>query len=291
VIFGEKIVLRILDKGNLTLDLEKFGMEPKALRDFMSAIMNPYGMVLVTGPTGSGKTTTLYSALSKVNTEEVNIMTAEDPVEYNLHGINQVLVRNEIGMTFAAALKAFLRQDPNIIMVGEIRDIETGGIAIKAALTGHLVLSTLHTNDAPSTVTRLIDMGLEPFNVAAALNLVTAQRLVRRICSGCKEEVTYPPEYLEAARIPMEQAASMKFYKGRGCDQCGGTGYKGRQGLYEVMPMSPELRRLIMHGASTDELRNQALKEGMLTLRMDGMIKVAKGITTLEEVIKETAAT
>jgi type IV pilus assembly protein PilB len=291
VIFGEKIVLRILDKGNLTLDLEKFGFEPKAQRDFMDAIMNPYGMVLVTGPTGSGKTTTLYSALSKVNTEEVNIMTAEDPVEYNLHGINQVLVRNEIGMTFAAALKAFLRQDPNIIMVGEIRDIETGGIAIKAALTGHLVLSTLHTNDAPSTVTRLIDMGLEPFNVAAAVNLVTAQRLVRRICSGCKAETTYPAEYLESARIPAAQAAAMKFYKGKGCDVCGGSGYKGRQGLYEVMAMSPELRRLIMHNASTDELRTQALKEGMLTLRMDGMIKVARGITTLEEVIKETAAT
>jgi len=291
VIFGEKIVLRILDKGNLTLDLEKFGMEPRAQRDFMRAIMNPYGMVLVTGPTGSGKTTTLYSALSKVNTEEVNIMTAEDPVEYNLHGINQVLVRNEIGMTFAAALKAFLRQDPNIIMVGEIRDLETGGIAIKAALTWHLVLSTLHTNDAPSTVTRLIDMGLEPFNVAAALTLVTAQRLVRRICQNCKEETTYSPDHLASVGISPEQAASMKFYKGRGCDQCGGSGYKGRQGLYEVMAMSPEIRRLIMQNASTDELRAQALKEGMLTLRMDGLVKVAKGITTLEEVIKETADT
>lgn len=291
VIFGEKIVLRILDKGNLTLDLEKFGFEPKAQRDFMNAIMNPYGMVLVTGPTGSGKTTTLYSALSKVNTPEVNIMTAEDPVEYNIHGINQVLVRNEIGMTFAAALKAFLRQDPNIIMVGEIRDLETGGIAIKAALTGHLVLSTLHTNDAPSTITRLIDMGLEPFNVAAALNLVTAQRLVRRICSGCKAETSYPPEYLEAAHISPAKAANLKFYKGTGCDQCGGSGYRGRQGLYEVMAMSTELRRLIMNEASTDELRAQALKEGMLTLRMDGLIKVTRGITTLEEVIKETAAT
>ncbi|HEX7118244.1 MAG TPA: type IV-A pilus assembly ATPase PilB [Longimicrobiales bacterium] len=291
VIFGEKIVLRILDKGNLTLDLEKFGMEAKAKADFLAAIMNPYGMVLVTGPTGSGKTTTLYSALSKVNTEDVNIMTAEDPVEYNLHGINQVQVRNEIGMTFAAALKAFLRQDPNIIMVGEIRDIETGGIAIKAALTGHLVLSTLHTNDAPSTVTRLIDMGLEPFNVAAALNLVTAQRLVRRICDFCKEEATYPEDYLAAAHIDPGQLRNMKFYRGRGCDQCGGIGYRGRQGLYEVMAMSPEIRRLIMQNASADELRQQALKEGMLTLRMDGLVKVAKGITTLEEVIKETAAT
>ncbi|NLG62698.1 MAG: Flp pilus assembly complex ATPase component TadA, partial [Candidatus Cloacimonetes bacterium] len=219
VIFGEKIVLRILDKSNLTLDLEKFGMEPKAEKDFMNAIMNPYGMVLVTGPTGSGKTTTLYSALSKINTEEVNIMTAEDPVEYNIYGINQVLVRNEIGMTFAAALKAFLRQDPNIIMVGEIRDIETGGIAIKAALTGHLVLSTLHTNDAPSTITRLIDMGLEPFNVAAALNCVTAQRLVRRICSGCKEEVKYSDDFLDAANVHGEDR-NITFYRGKGCDKC-----------------------------------------------------------------------
>jgi type IV pilus assembly protein PilB len=289
VIFGEKIVLRILDKGNLTLDLEKFGMEPKAERDFMNAIMNPYGMVLVTGPTGSGKTTTLYSALSKVNTEEVNIMTAEDPVEYNIYGINQVQVRNEIGMSFAAALRAFLRQDPNIIMVGEVRDIETGSIAIKAALTGHLVLSTLHTNDAPSTITRLIDMGLEPFNVAAALNCVTAQRLVRRICSACKQATTYPDEFLEAAHINGTDRSNT-FYKGVGCDRCGGSGYKGRAGLYEVMAMSTELRRMIMHGASGDELREQGLREGMLTLRMDGMKKVARGVTTLEEVIKETAA-
>src|SRR5688572_5284116 len=231
VIFGEKIVMRILDKGNLTFDLALFGFEPKAEKDFMAAIANPYGMVLVTGPTGSGKTTTLYSALSKVNTEEVNIMTAEDPVEYNIHGINQVLVRTEIGMTFAAALKAFLRQDPNIIMVGEIRDIETGGIAIKAALTGHLVLSTLHTNDAPSTITRLIDMGLEPFNVASALNCVTAQRLLRRICSNCKEEATYSDEYLDAASIHGEER-KIKFYKGKGCEKCAGSGYKGRAGLY-----------------------------------------------------------
>ncbi|MBI4540535.1 MAG: type IV-A pilus assembly ATPase PilB [Gemmatimonadetes bacterium] len=291
VIFGEKIVMRILDKGNLTLDLEKFGFEPKAEQDFMAAIMNPYGMVLVTGPTGSGKTTTLYSALSKVNTEDVNIMTAEDPVEYNLYGINQVLVRNEIGMTFAAALKAFLRQDPNIIMVGEIRDIETGGTAIKAALTGHLVLSTLHTNDAPSTVTRLIDMGLEPFNVAAALNLVTAQRLVRRICSNCKEQVKYPEEHLRAGKIPDEVIARGQFFKGAGCDKCNGGGYKGRQGLYEVMAMSPILRKLIMQAVGTDELRQAAIADGMLTLRMDGLKKIERGITTLEEVLKETAAT
>ena len=289
-LFGEKIVLRILDKGNLTLDLEKFGMEPRAEADFMKAIMNPYGMVLVTGPTGSGKTTTLYSALSKINTHEVNIMTAEDPVEYNLHGINQVQVRTDVGMTFAAALRAFLRQDPNIIMVGEIRDLETGSIAIKAALTGHLVLSTLHTNDAPSTITRMVDMGIEPFNVASAVNLITAQRLVRRICSHCKEEAKYPEEYLKVGGIAEDDIRNTTFYRGRGCDQCGGSGSRGRQGLYEVMAMSPTLRRMILQGASTAELQAQAISEGMLTLRMDGMLKVRKGITTLEEVIKETAA-
>jgi len=289
-LFGEKIVLRILDKGNLTLDLEKFGMEARAEADFMKAIMNPYGMVLVTGPTGSGKTTTLYSALSKINTNEVNIMTAEDPVEYNLHGINQVQVRTDVGMTFAAALKAFLRQDPNIIMVGEVRDLETGSIAIKAALTGHLVLSTLHTNDAPSTITRMIDMGIEPFNVASAVNLITAQRLVRRICSNCKEEATYPEEYLHVGGISPDDIANTVFYRGKGCDQCGGSGYRGRQGLYEVMAMSPTLRRMILQSASTADLQAQAVSEGMLTLRMDGMLKVRKGITTLEEVIKETAA-
>jgi type IV pilus assembly protein PilB len=288
-LFGEKIVLRILDKGNLTLDLEKFGMEQKAERDFMRAILNPYGMVLVTGPTGSGKTTTLYSALSRINTHEVNIMTAEDPVEYNLHGINQVQVRTEIGMTFAAALKAFLRQDPNIIMVGEIRDLETGSIAIKAALTGHLVLSTLHTNDAPSTITRMVDMGIEAFNVASAVNLITAQRLLRRICSNCKEPTTYPSEYIRASGLTEEDLDGTVFYKGAGCDTCNGSGYKGRQGLYEVMAMSPTLRRMVLQGASAAELQRQAVEEGMLTLRMDGMLKVRRGITTLEEVIKETA--
>ncbi len=289
VIFGEKIVLRILDKGNLTLDLQKFGFEPQAEKDLMMAIMNPYGMVLVTGPTGSGKTTTLYSALSQVNNIDVNIMTAEDPVEYNIHGINQVLVRTEIGMTFAAALKAFLRQDPNIVMVGEIRDIETGSIAIKAALTGHLVLSTLHTNDAPSTVTRMIDMGIEPFNVASAVNLIVAQRLVRRICSDCKGEHEYDPDELAAMGIDEDEAAALTFFKGAGCDVCASSGYKGRQGLYEVMAMTPELRRLVLRGGSTAELQEQAVKDGMLTLRMDGMLKVKKGITTLEEVVKETA--
>ncbi len=288
-LFGEKIVLRILDQSNLTLDLEKFGMEPKAEGDFMRAIMNPYGMVLVTGPTGSGKTTTLYSALSKINTPDVNIVTAEDPVEYNLYGINQVQVRAEIGMTFAASLRAFLRQDPNVIMVGEIRDIETGGIAIKAALTGHLVLSTLHTNDAPSTITRMIDMGIEPFNVASAVNLITAQRLVRRICPECSAPVEYATDYLAAAGVP-EEDREMSFHRGRGCDSCGGSGYKGRQGLYEVMAMSATLRRMILQGASTAELRQQAIAEGMLTLRMDGMEKVRQRLTTLEEVVKETAS-
>ncbi len=324
-LFGEKIVLRILDKGNLTLDLEKFGIEPKAEKDLMEAVSNPYGMVLVTGPTGSGKTTTLYSALSKVNNIDVNIMTAEDPVEYNLYGVNQVLVRTEIGMTFAAALKAFLRQDPNIIMVGEIRDLETGGIAIKAALTGHMVLSTLHTNSAPETVTRLMDMGLEPFNVASALNLVLAQRLLRRICPNCKEKYTpsdvdfdvakvkpemtlrdlrFTPETIENAKARATREAapflqditidslvqSLPFFRGKGCDTCGGSGMKGRQGVYEVMPMSPNLRKLILQNVGAAEIRDAAVDEGMLTLRMDGWMKVMKGITTLEQVVRETSA-
>ena len=291
-LFGEKIVLRILDKGNLTLDLSTFGFEPKAEADLLKAILNPYGMVLVTGPTGSGKTTTLYSALQRINTIECNIMTAEDPVEYNLHGINQVQVRSEIGLTFAAALKAFLRQDPNIIMIGEVRDLETGGIAIKAALTGHLVLSTLHTNDAPSTITRLVDMGVEAFNVSAAVNLVVAQRLVRRICKDCKAPTTYQPEEIKSlshAGTNLDQTRAIPFMKGKGCENCGGTGYKGRAGLYEVMAMSPEIRRMILRGASAAELREQAVVEGMLTLRMDGIVKIKKGITTLEEVVKESA--
>jgi type IV pilus assembly protein PilB len=289
VLFGEKIVLRILDKGNLTLDLTKFGFEVKAERDLMKAILNPYGMVLVTGPTGSGKTTTLYSALSRINTPEVNIMTAEDPVEYNLMGINQVLVRTEIGLSFAAALKAFLRQDPNIIMIGEIRDLETGGIAIKAALTGHLVLSTLHTNDAPSTITRMIDMGIEAFNVASAVNLVVAQRLVRRICKDCKAEGKYTDVELGALGTNLDSLRTIKFMKGTGCETCSGTGYKGRAGLYEVMALSPELRRMILRGASVADIQQQAVVDGMLTLRMDGMKKIERGVTTLEEVVKETA--
>ena len=324
-LFGEKVVLRILDKGNLTLDLEKFGIEPRAERDLMEAVMNPYGMVLVTGPTGSGKTTTLYSALSKVNTLDVNIMTAEDPVEYNLFGINQVLVRTDIGMTFAAALKAFLRQDPNIIMVGEVRDLETGSIAIKAALTGHMVLSTLHTNSAPETVTRLLDMGLEPFNVASALNLVLAQRLVRRICNNCRTRYEATPEELSAAKVTRDttlrelhfteeavlntrskatkeaapylenlsletKLGDIAFFKGAGCEKCEGTGLKGRQGVYEVMTMTPLIRKLVMQNVGAAEIRDAAIEEGMLTLRMDAWLKVIKGITTTEQMIRETSA-
>jgi type IV pilus assembly protein PilB len=289
-LFGEKIVLRILDKGNLTLDLGTFGFEPKAEEDLLRAILNPYGMVLVTGPTGSGKTTTLYSALQRINTIETNIMTAEDPVEYNLMGINQVQVRPEIGLTFAACLRAFLRQDPNIIMIGEIRDLETGSISIKAALTGHLVLSTLHTNDAPSTVTRMIDMGIEPFNVAAAVNLLVAQRLVRRICATCKQPHRYKDDELKALGTELDKLRALTFHKGTGCEACAGTGYRGRAGLFEVMAMSPELRRMVLRGAGVAELRDQAVREGMLTLRMDGMKKIEKGVTTLEEVVKETAA-
>jgi type IV pilus assembly protein PilB len=322
-LFGEKIVLRILDKGNLTLDLEKFGIEPRAEQDLMEAVTNPYGMVLVTGPTGSGKTTTLYSALSKINNVDVNIMTAEDPVEYNLFGINQVLVRSEIGLTFAAALKAFLRQDPNIIMIGEIRDLETGGIAIKAALTGHLVMSTLHTNSAAETVTRLLDMGLEPFNVASAVNLVLAQRLVRRVCGSCASRVEWTDEYYRAAKLkpdttlgelqyteeaiqnmkkgatklaaPIVQdfdlntkVSEIPLFRGRGCDACNGNGLKGRQGLYEVMAMTQRLRKLVLQNVGAAEIRDAAIADGMLTLRMDGLLKVMKGITTLEQVIRET---
>lgn len=283
-LYGEKIVMRILDQGNLTLDLTKFGFTEKALKDFTSAVDSPYGMVLVTGPTGSGKTTTLYSALSRINKPEVNIMTAEDPVEYNLVGVNQVLVRNEVGMTFAAALKAFLRQDPNIIMIGEIRDLETGSIAVKAALTGHLVLSTLHTNDAPSTVTRLIDMGVAPFQVASAVNLIQAQRLLRKLCNECKKPVQVPRELWDA----LEMKESDVIYGPVGCPKCNGTGKKGRIGAYEVMPMSPSLRQLVLDGASTSDIRNQAVSEGMLTLRMDAALKMRNGIVDYEEVIRET---
>jgi len=283
-IFGEKVVMRILDKGNLTLDLASYGLEPKALKDVYDNVAKPYGMVLVTGPTGSGKTTTLYSCLSRVNNTDVNIMTAEDPVEYNLDGINQVQVRDEVGLTFAAALKAFLRQDPNIVMVGEIRDLETGSIAVKAALTGHLVLSTLHTNDAPATVNRMIDMGIEPFLVASSTNLIMAQRLVRRVCTNCKQREEVSAEALADIGLPPDTEA----LHGKGCDKCGGTGYKGRQGLYEVMPITSALRELILDRASTAELRKQACDDGMLTLRQDGLEKIKKGLTTIEEVLRET---
>ena len=283
-LFGEKIVMRILDQGNLTLDLTKFGFSEKALKDFTHAIESPYGMVLVTGPTGSGKTTTLYSALSRINKPDVNIMTAEDPVEYNLVGINQVLVRNEVGMTFAAALKAFLRQDPNIIMIGEIRDVETGSIAVKAALTGHLVLSTLHTNDAPGTVTRLIDMGIAPFQVASAVNLIQAQRLLRRLCNECKRPVKVPPELWEQLDI----TANDVIYGPVGCPKCNGTGKKGRIGAYEVMVMTPALRQLVLNNGSTAEIRDLAVSEDMATLRMDAIQKMKNGIVDYEEVIRET---
>jgi type IV pilus assembly protein PilB len=289
-IFGEKIVMRILDKTNLNIDLEKLGFEPAAMSEFVSAIANPYGMVLVTGPTGSGKTTTLYSALSRVNTPEVNVMTAEDPVEYNLDGINQVLVNEEIGLTFAAALKAFLRQDPNIIMVGEIRDLDTASIAVKAALTGHLVLSTLHTNDAPSAVGRMIDMGIEPFLVASSVNLILAQRLVRKVCSGCKAPITLKEEVLHELQLASEDAAGAAFAEGRGCVDCNNTGYRGRQGVYEVMPLSPAIRDLVLERASAAEIKRVAIQEGMLTLRRDALEKLKRGLTSVEEVLKETAA-
>jgi type IV pilus assembly protein PilB len=289
-LFGEKIVLRILDKGNLSLDLEQFGMEPKAEEDFMRAILNPYGMVLVTGPTGSGKTTTLYSALSKISTPELNVLTAEDPIEYNLFGINQVQVRSEIGMTFAAALRAFLRQDPNIIMFGEIRDIETGSIAIKAALTGHLVLSTLHTNDAPATVNRLLNMGIEPFLVASAVNLITAQRLARRICPECKTPEEIPREALLQAGLGEAQLVDLVCYRGMGCPACNGSGYKGRVGFYQVMPMFEELREMILAGANTAELKRESMRLGVKTMRQAGLTKLSEGVTSFEEVLRCTIA-
>ncbi|MFO7652512.1 MAG: type IV-A pilus assembly ATPase PilB [Candidatus Krumholzibacteriia bacterium] len=284
-IFGEKVVMRILDKSALQFDLADFGMEEKAIEGIHRAVAAPWGMVLVTGPTGSGKTTTLYSCLTRLNQPGVNIMTAEDPVEFSLDGINQIQVRDEVGLSFAAALRAFLRQDPNIVMVGEIRDLETGGIATKAALTGHLVLSTLHTNDAPSTINRLIDMGIEPFLVASSTILIMAQRLVRRICTNCKAEMRVPEEALREIGLP----PGAKAYKGEGCDRCGGAGYKGRQGLYEVMPITSEIREMILDRASTAEMRRKAREQGMLTLREDGLLKIQKGITTVEEVLRETA--
>ena len=287
-LFGEKVVLRLLDKSNLQLDLRKLGFEKRELGAFNEAISKPYGMVLVTGPTGSGKTTTLYSALSELNKEDVNISTAEDPVEYNLEGINQVQIRENIGLTFAAALRAFLRQDPDIILVGEMRDLETAEIGIKAALTGHLVLSTLHTNDAPSTVTRLIDMGVEPFLISSSLLLVVAQRLARKICSNCKEEIKIDEKVLLRYGVNEDELETFKVFKGKGCDTCNFTGYKGRVALYEVMSMSDPLKELITRGATTQEIKEQARKEGMKTLREVGLMKVKAGVTTLEEVSRVT---
>ncbi len=287
-LFGEKIVMRLLDKDKLMLDMTKLGFEQESLTKFEAAIRKPWGMVLVTGPTGSGKTNTLYSSIAKVNTSETNIMTAEDPVEFNLPGINQVQVRESIGLNFAAALRSILRQDPNINLVGEIRDFETAEIAVKAALTGHLVLSTLHTNDAPSTINRLMNMGIEPFLVASSVNLICAQRLVRRICANCKADQPMAAQALVQAGFSAEDAKSVVPKKGSGCEKCNNTGYKGRVGLYEVMDITDELRELVLVGASGLELRRKAIEEGMLTLRMSGLRKVKDGLTTIEEVARET---
>lgn len=287
-LFGEKIVLRLLDKDNLMLDLTKLGFEPESMTMFEEAIFKPWGMVLVTGPTGSGKTNTLYSALSKVNSPEVNIMTAEDPVEFNLPGINQVQMKENIGLNFAATLRSFLRQDPNIVLVGEIRDFETAEIAIKAALTGHLVLSTLHTNDAPSTVNRLMNMGIEPFLVATSVHLIAAQRLVRRICSNCKEEVEIAEPALLKLGYKKEEVGSFTAFKGRGCEKCGNTGYKGRVALIEVMGIDDEVRDIILSGGTAMELKRAAVENGMITLRRSGLAKIKLGMTTIEEVVRET---
>jgi type IV pilus assembly protein PilB len=287
-LFGEKIVLRLLDKENLRLDMTKLGFEQQSLDKFLKAILRPYGMVLVTGPTGSGKTNTLYSSVARLNTPDTNIMTAEDPVEFQLPGINQVQMKEQIGLNFASALRAFLRQDPNIILVGEIRDFETAEIAVKAALTGHLVLSTLHTNDAPSTISRLMNMGIEPFLVATSVNLIAAQRLVRRVCAQCKEALQITPQALVDAGYTPEEAKTTTIYHGRGCGTCNNTGYKGRVALYEVMDVTDELKELILVGASALELKKKALETGMITLRKSGLTKVAAGMTTLEEVVRET---
>ena len=287
-LWGEKVVLRLLDKENLRLDMTKLGFEAESLEKFQRAVLKPYGMVLVTGPTGSGKTNTLYSSVSLLNKPDTNILTAEDPVEFQLNGVNQVQMKESIGLNFAAALRAFLRQDPNVILVGEIRDFETAEIAIKAALTGHLVLSTLHTNGAPETISRLMNMGIEPFLVATAVHLICAQRLVRRICGECKEQVPLPPQALLEAGYTQEESKKVKVYKGKGCPTCNGTGYKGRCGLYEVMEVDDEIRELILIGASAVELKKKAMERGMITLRRSGLIKVMEGTTTLEEVARET---
>lgn len=287
-LFGEKVVMRLLDKDRLMLDMTKLGFEPSSLAKFEDAIERPYGMILVTGPTGSGKTNTLYSAIQRINRPEVNIVTCEDPVEFNMPGVNQVQMHDQIGLNFAAALRSFLRQDPNIILVGEVRDFETAEIAIKAALTGHLVLSTLHTNDAPSAITRLMNMGIEPFLVASSVHLIVAQRLIRKICSNCKEPVKIPPQTLIEIGLSEEEARNVTIYKGRGCQQCHDSGYKGRIALFEVLDVSDDIKELVLVGASALEIRRKAIENGMLTLRQSGLEKIKHGITTIEEVVRET---
>jgi type IV pilus assembly protein PilB len=288
VLFGEKVVLRLLDKSALQLDMTKLGFEEDSLAEFENAIHRPVGMILVTGPTGSGKTTTLYSALSELNKETENIMTAEDPIEYNFMGINQVQMHEEIGLTFASALRSFLRQDPDIIMVGEIRDFETAQIGVQAALTGHLVLSTVHTNDAPGTITRLIDMGIEPFLISSAVILILAQRLIRKICMDCREPIKPPPQLLIDLGVPPDEVKSFTVYKGKGCTICNGTGYKGRLGLYEVMTMKEEIKELVLARASASEIKKEAIRSGMKTLRQSGMTKIKDGMTTIEEILRST---
>jgi type IV pilus assembly protein PilB len=287
-IFGEKIVTRLLDKDKLMLDMAKLGFEAESLRKFEHAIFKPYGMVLVTGPTGSGKTNSLYSALQRLNTAEVNIMTAEDPVEFNLEGLNQVQMQERIGLNFASALRSFLRQDPNIVLVGEIRDFETAEVAIKAAMTGHLVLSTLHTNDAPSSINRLMNMGIEPFLVATSVHLIVAQRLVRRICTFCKQPAEVPPPALVDLGFSEQEAKTIQLFEGRGCDRCSSTGYKGRIALYEVLEVNDSIRELILSGASAIELRQQSIEDGMITLRGSGRQTIRDGVTTIDEVMRET---
>ena len=287
-LFGEKIVCRLLDKDNLMLDMTKLGFEKDSLLKFEKAILRPWGMVLVTGPTGSGKTNTLYSALSRINTPETNIMTAEDPVEFNLPGINQVQMKDAIGLNFAAALRSFLRQDPNIILVGEIRDFETAEIAVKAALTGHLVLSTLHTNDAPSTINRLMNMGIEPYLVATSVVLIAAQRLIRRVCAGCKAPTEVAPQVLVSLGFTPEDAKAVQVMKGKGCEKCNNTGYKGRVALVEVLEITEEVRELILSGASSIEIKRKGLEEGMISLRRSGLQKIKEGLTSIEEVVRET---
>jgi type IV pilus assembly protein PilB len=287
---GEKVVMRLLDKSSLQLDMTKLGFEEEPLRHFKEAIYKPFGMVLVTGPTGSGKTTTLYSALSELNAPDVNISTAEDPVEFNIHGINQVQVHEEIGLTFAASLRSFLRQDPDIIMVGEIRDFETAEIGVKAALTGHLVLSTLHTNDAPQTINRLLNMGVEPFLVASSVNLILAQRLARKLCTDCKQEVEPPVEALRELGVKMEEIGAFPVYETKGCPACSNTGFRGRIALYEVMPITDEIKELVLAGASALELKREAIRLGMNSLRMAGVNKLKEGITTITEIARVTMA-